>query len=87
MNSSPGRPSALIFAKMKPGDMPYSMLWKGVFWFHTTKSAYEARLDASEAVLGGVVWLHLGEKAEIRAKNAKIGAGRRKNLLFRAKIP
>ena len=30
---------------------------------------------ASEAVLAGVLWLHLGEKAEIRAENAKFGAG------------
>ena len=55
--------------------MPYSMLRKGVCWLHTTKSACEARLEASEAVLAGVVWLHPGEKAEIRAKNPEIGAG------------
>ena len=67
---------------MKPGEMPYSMLWKGVCRLHMTKSACEARLEASEAVLAGVVWLHLGEKAEIRAKNTEIGAGRWKNLPF-----
>ena len=72
---------------MKPGDMPYIVSWMGVCWLHTTKSACEARLEASEAVLAGVVWLHPGEKAEIRAKNAKIGAGRRENLPFRAEIP
>ena len=60
---------------MKPGEMPYSILWKGVCWLHTTKSACEARLEASEAVLAGVVWLHFGEKAEIRAKNLENGAG------------
>ena len=45
---------------MKPGEMPYSMLWKGVCRLHMTKSACEARLEASEAVLAGVVWLHPG---------------------------
>jgi len=64
---------------MKPGDMPYIVSWMGVCWLHTTKSACEARPKPSEAILGGVVWLHLGEKAEIRAKNAKIGAGKGKN--------
>ena len=72
---------------MKPGEMPYSMLWKGVCRLHMTKSACEARLEASEAVLAGVVWLHLGEKAEIRAKNTEIGAGRWKNQPIRAKKP
>ena len=72
---------------MKPGEMPYSMLWKGVFWLHTTKSACEARLEASEAVLAGVVWLHHGGKTEIRAKKPENGAGRWKNLTFCAKIP
>jgi len=56
---------------MKPGEIPYSILWKGVCWLHTTKSACEARQKASEAILGGVLWLHLGE-------NPKIGAGKRK---------
>ncbi len=60
---------------------------RGVCWLHTTKSACEARPKPSEAILGGVVWLHLGEKAEIRAKSAKISAGKGKNLPFRAKNP
>jgi len=72
---------------MKPGDMPYIVSWMGVCWLHTTKSACEARLEASEAVLAGVLWLHFGEKAEIRAKNAKFGAGRWKNQPTRAEIP
>ncbi len=69
---------------MKPGEMPYSILWKGVCWLHTTKSACEARLEASETVLAGVVWLHLGQRAEIRAKNTEFGAGRWKNQPIRA---
>jgi len=72
---------------MKPGEMPYSILWKGLCWLHTTKSACEARLEASEAVLAGVVWLHPGEKAEIRAKKTENGAGKGKNQAIRAKIP
>ncbi len=70
---------------MKPGEMPYSILWKGVCWLHTTKSACEARLEASEAVLRGVVWLHPGGKAEIRAENAENGARKAKNLPIGAK--
>ncbi|MBP5571171.1 MAG: hypothetical protein J6X39_00640 [Bacteroidales bacterium] len=69
---------------MKPDEMPYSILWKGVCWLHTTKSACEARLEASEAVLRGVFWLHPGGKAEIRAENAENGAGRWKNQPIRA---
>ncbi len=72
---------------MKPGEMPYSMLWKGVFWLHTTKSACEARTKPSEAILGGVVWLHLGEKAEIRAKNTEFGAREGKNQSISTENP
>ena len=70
---------------MKPGNMQYSISWKGLCWLHTTKSACEARLEASEAVLRGVVWLHLGQRAEIRAENAENGARKANNLQIGAK--
>ena len=43
---------------------------RGACRFHTTKSACEARPKPSEAILGGVVWLHLGGKGQTAEKQA-----------------
>ena len=80
---------------MKPGDMPYNLLWEGVCWLHPTKWAYEARSEPLETILGGVLWLHLDGKgltAEKRplnppGKGAECGFSAKNKQGYRKKGP
>ena len=50
-----------IFARMKPGQIVYSIFWWGVTWRHRPISGYETRQRPSGGLLKGVHWFHLGE--------------------------